>query len=130
MNFSLFYNLIYVLPFLFAENKNANGILLIEFTGKNIVHQSNLKYFQSDTTKQVILISNCYVICGSFLVPRNAEKQLAKLKKSGFTKTYIHNFPESEYYSVVVDTFVEDNSIKPLIIELSTHKYDYFIKCQ
>ena len=69
-----------------------------------------------------------YVIAGSFLIPRNAENQVRKLQKLGFQKCYKFNFPETEFYSVVVDTFqLLENSME-ITEKLQMYKVDYFVK--
>ena len=74
--------------------------------------------------------SRCFLISGSFLIPQNADNQLKNLKNRGFKKAYTYNFPQTEYYSVVVDTFnSEDTLHKILIDELLRSKQNYFIKC-
>lgn len=74
--------------------------------------------------------SHCFIIAGSFLIPQNADNQLNILRKSGFKKAFKYNFPQSEYYSVVVDTFnVGDTSQIVLTEALFRIKQPYFIKC-
>src|SRR6185436_11031858 len=59
-----------------------------------------------DTSKRrdtSFIVGKNYIVAGSYLIPRNADNQIAKLKSLGFNKTFKYNFPESEFYSVVVD---------------------------
>ncbi len=74
--------------------------------------------------------NRCFIIAGSFLIPQNAENQLKIIKNKGFKKAFKYNFPQSEYYSVVVDTFnVGDTSHILMTDELIRLKLPYFIKC-
>ena len=69
-----------------------------------------------------------YVIAGCFLIPKNAENQVLKLQKLGFNKSYKFNFPESEFYSVVVDTFHLPTEYIELTGRLQKNNVEYFIK--
>ncbi len=71
-----------------------------------------------------------YVVAGSFLIPKNAEKQLQNLQKIGFAKCYIYNFPGSEFYSVVVDTFKNPDLIPDLKKQLEDLKIANFTKSE
>lgn len=69
-----------------------------------------------------------YVIAGSFLIPSNAGIQREKLNKLGFHKSYRFNFPESEFYSVVVDTFKNPLEYTGLLEQLKKCNVPFFIK--
>ena len=91
------------------------------------VHKSTIK-------NQDTIIPNpskfiCYLISGSFLIPKNADTQVNKLLKLGFTKAYKYNFPNTEFYAVVVDTFTNQERIEKTILELSSNKLEFFTKC-
>jgi len=75
--------------------------------------------------------SRCFIISGSFLIPQNADNQLKILKNQGFNKAYKYNFPQTEYYSVVVDSFNPGDTLHKILIEqLLRSKQTYFIKCR
>jgi hypothetical protein len=78
-----------------------------------------------DTT---ILPPKMYLVAGSFLIPSNADKQLQKLQKLGFNKSYIFNFRDSEFYSVIVDTIKVPADTLALKQQLSEFKVEHFIK--
>lgn len=93
--------------------------------------RESFDFMVSDTAKtnESTATNNMYyIIAGSYLIPKNAEKQVLKLKKLGFNKCYKYNFRESEYYSVVVDTFKLPSECNALIARLQINKIDYFIK--
>ncbi|MBK9108025.1 MAG: SPOR domain-containing protein [Saprospiraceae bacterium] len=69
-----------------------------------------------------------YVISGSFLIQKNAIKKVALLKKAGYLKTSIKIFPESEYYSIVVDSFSTETEAINLKENLAHQKFECFIK--
>ena len=98
----------------------------------NLLKQDFLiKSIPSDTTKTkelAIVPGKYYVIAGSFLIPKNADNQVLKLKNLGFKKCYKYNFPETEFYAVVVDTFKQPSEYINLTETLRNNKVDYFIK--
>lgn len=85
------------------------------------------EFFKMDSTIQPL---KHYFIAGSFLIPNNADNQVSKLKKLGFSAAYKNNFPNSEYYSVVVDSFYQLQDSAFIAEKLFQHKIDYFVKCE
>ncbi len=90
-------------------------------------YQFNL---QDGVTPTGVDTNKCYLISGSFLVPSNADTQVKRLHKLGFNQAYKYNFPQSEFYAVVVDTFnPKDTIIVGLIEKLIQTKQEYFVRC-
>ncbi len=90
-----------------------------------------VKIYLVDTTKSPDtpkIKTMYYVIAGSFLIPSNAEIQREKLNKLGFRKSYKFNFPESEFYSVVVDTFKNPIEYTGLLEQLKKFNVPFFVK--
>lgn len=69
-----------------------------------------------------------YIISGSFLIPSNATNRKNELARLGFTNVYIKNFSDSEYYSVVVDHFSDENKAIQLGEKLRGLNQAFFIK--
>lgn len=69
-----------------------------------------------------------FVISGSFIVHQNAVKKAALLKRAGYKKASIKIFPESEFYSIVVDSFSTELEALELKQHLSNKKFESFIK--
>jgi hypothetical protein len=120
-----------------------NKITLSPFgiTESKQIHKFDILYrekvsLSSDTLKlkdNPVYIGLNYVVAGSFLIPKNADTQVAKLKSLGFSKSFRFNFPESEYYSAVVDTFRLDTLVIPAALievtdKLRKNNIDYFLK--
>ncbi|MBK6861124.1 MAG: hypothetical protein IPK91_01960 [Saprospiraceae bacterium] len=109
-------------------------VLLLQFNFSRFWHTYNktlLDFNPKLTNASFCKDSNrCFIIAGSFLIPQNADNQLKMIKNKGFNKAFKYNFPQSEYYSVVVDTFnAGDTSQIVLTDELLRLKQPYFIKC-
>lgn len=106
----------------FKENKNkltcfsTNSLIVITDTNKVNTGLSSDSIY--------------YIIAGSFLIPSNADRKVATLKEAGFQKAYRYNFKESEYYSVVVDSFEKSNENLDVLHKLRQKKIEYFIKRQ
>lgn len=69
-----------------------------------------------------------FIISGSFLIPSNAANRKNELARLGFKNVYIKNFTDSEYYSVVVDHFNNEEEAQALGDKLRGLKQAYFIK--
>ncbi len=68
------------------------------------------------------------VVAGSFLVPSNADKLIDKLVKLGYKFTTKKILADSEFYSVVVNSFDQEDEAKNLVSQLKAKKIDCFIK--
>lgn len=69
-----------------------------------------------------------YTICGSFIVPDNAKKQLKALQKIGYSAAYIRNFNESEFYSLVIDSSSVESTMESLKIYTKQKGINCFVK--
>lgn len=69
-----------------------------------------------------------FVISGSFIIRQNALHKQQSLLRNGFQHTSVRIFPESEFYSVVVDSFASEAEAKNLKLQLDKRKFDCFIK--
>ncbi len=122
--FELFHNSNLIIP----EYSNSN-LIRYNIKGKNAIEISiNSLNDTTKTSDSIGPIVIYYVIAGSFLVPKNAETQVQKLKLLGFKKCYKYNFPDTEYYSAVVDTFKLESEYIELTEKLQKMNIEYFIK--
>lgn len=111
----------------FGKDITANREICHPTQQKQLV-SSYLDQAQSPLHLQDTLKALTYIVAGSFLVPKNAQKQQEKLLKIGFHNAFMYTFHESEYYSVVVDTLRKPSDISKLIHKLQLLNIDYFIK--
>lgn len=103
----------------------------VGFTWNSEINLVQTSLYASDTIKAKDSTNasiKYYIIAGSYLIPKNADSQVSKLKKLGFENCHKYNFPESEYYSVVVDTFNANHPNNSQVMKLKKFKIDYFIK--
>ncbi|HRI00927.1 MAG TPA: OmpA family protein [Saprospiraceae bacterium] len=97
---------------------------------ENEESQDNLStLIHSDLSSQRIDTGiHYFVIAGSFLIPSHAEKQINKLIKMGYKNAVRMIIGESEYHSVVVEDFENENQAKKLVQKLKSKKIDAFVK--
>ncbi|MBK8955645.1 MAG: SPOR domain-containing protein [Saprospiraceae bacterium] len=104
------------------------------FTGSNVddhrEFQFNWAHLFQDVSDNAFQPGNktYYVVSGSFIVQQNAVRRSKQLVNKGYSSTSIKIFPESEYYSVVVDSFKEELKAQQLRDKLISGKYECFIK--
>ncbi|MBK6546521.1 MAG: hypothetical protein WAR77_12875 [Saprospiraceae bacterium] len=130
MKISILFGLPFLICWFYCSNIHSKEFIQnqgLHFLMADGVHKSTIK-------NQDTIIPNpskfiCYLISGSFLIPKNADTQVNKLLKLGFTKAYKYNFPNTEFYAVVVDTFTNQERIEKTILELSSNKLEFFTKC-
>lgn len=68
------------------------------------------------------------VVVGSFLIPSNADKLVKKFKKMGYPHTMKEIFPDSEYHSVVIESFDSESKAIEMMEMLKQKKVNCFIK--
>lgn len=69
------------------------------------------------------------VIAGNFTQLVNAEQQVQKLKKAGFTDAEVVNFDLSEYHTVCAGRFADINEARKLVKKLKDyHKIDAYVR--
>lgn len=69
-----------------------------------------------------------FTVCGSFLIPANAQKQLKIAHAKGFKKALVRNFGGSEYYSVVLDSSGVESVATQLKLSAERKGINCFIK--
>ena len=71
-----------------------------------------------------------YVVCGSFIKPENADDQVKKLKKMGYSGAMRKVFGSSEYYSAVVGTFNSREQAEQAVKKLENKGEKAFLKAK
>lgn len=122
----------------FNLNLLSTKLILVVFTSIPFLSWSHGLTEKSRNLRPILLTSfenskdtitpSFYIISGSFLIPSNAANRKNELARLGFKNVYIKNFSDSEYYSVVVDHFSDENKAIQLGEKLRGLNQAFFIK--
>lgn len=92
------------------------------------VKKTETKASSSSTNVATEAKGNYYVVSGSFLVPNNADNQVAKLKKMGFFNAKKIVFKNSSSYSAIAGQYESDAAAKASLKKLKAKGEEGFIK--
>ncbi|NOT37895.1 MAG: SPOR domain-containing protein [Saprospiraceae bacterium] len=90
--------------------------------------KSTEKAKSSTTATATAAKGDFYVVSGSFLVPNNADKQIAKLKKMGFFNAKKIVFKNSSSYSAIAGQYESEAAAKASLKKLKAKGEEGFIK--
>ncbi|MCC6754377.1 MAG: SPOR domain-containing protein [Saprospiraceae bacterium] len=71
-----------------------------------------------------------YVVCGSFIKPENADEQVAKLRKMGYSGAARKVFGSSEYYSAIVGTYSSREEAERVAAKLEAKGEKAFLRAK
>lgn len=107
-----------------AESKKQNTSSKSSESTKTVNKSSNKSSAATASQSK----GNYFVISGSFLVPANADKQVAKLKKLGFFNASKKVFTNSSSYSAIAGQYESEAAARASLNKLKAKGEEGFIK--
>lgn len=83
-----------------------------------------------ETSKSKASAAGFYVVCGSFIKGENADDQVKKLKKMGYSGAHRKVFGSSEYYSAVAGSYNSRAEAEKIVAKLESKGEKAFLKAK
>jgi len=85
---------------------------------------------KAKSTKTTASGNGFFVVCGSFIKPENADDQVKKLKKLGYSGAQRKVFGSSEYYSAVAGFYANRAEAEKMVNKLEAKGEKAFLKAK